>query len=567
MKNKKILQPNFIILIFIALAFLMISSALIELYQSKKDLYQLMEEQSHTLLESIIIASQNSLLTNEYLEDISQKRLLNNANLIKKLYEDGKMTDEVLKDICDQNDIYRINIFNNQAQKIFSSYNKEAYKVNKIQFPVERLKPIFDGLTDTLVIGLRKARASAGYRYAIAIATNDNGAIVLNIDAQQYLEFKKHTGFGPFIRKIAIENPQIIYIALQDSFNILAATGNIKTLESIQNSEFLSNSFTDSVFLSRIVDFDTLTIFEIVHPYTFKNETIGVIRIGLSTAPLQEINKRIYRRLIIITIVLIVIGLFMFTLIFIRQRLGFLQKEYEIVETYSGNIIDNVSDAIIVFNKTGDIKIFNNAAEILFIKKKDEVLQISIKELFNEQECKKLYEKEITIHQMNCVIAGQKKYLLVSRSSFHDSDGVEYIILVMKDLTEQKLLEEQMERKQRLTAMGELASGVAHEIRNPLNAIGTIIQQLKKDFKPGHDKDEYNELTEIVYGEVRRINDTVQDFLRFARPEPIQASNFKITELIDQLKKQYQSILEKQKIKLNAEFKWNGNVFWDKKQI
>ena len=49
----------------------MISSAIIELFQSKKDLYRLMEEQSHTLLESIIIASQNSLLTNEYLEDMT----------------------------------------------------------------------------------------------------------------------------------------------------------------------------------------------------------------------------------------------------------------------------------------------------------------------------------------------------------------------------------------------------------------------------------------------------------------------------------------------------------------
>ena len=97
----------------------------------------------------------------------------------------------------------------------------------------------------------------------------------------------------------------------------------------------------------------------------------------------------------------------------------------------------NVSDAIIVFSKTGDIKIFNNAAEILFKKKKDDVLQIPIGELFNEQECKKLHELEIAIHQLTCVIASQKKYLLISRSNFHDADGAEYIILVMKDLTEQ----------------------------------------------------------------------------------------------------------------------------------
>ena len=328
-----------------------------------------------------------------------------------------------------------------------------------------------------------------------------------------------------------------------------------------------TSSYTDSIFLSRIINSDSINIFELAHPFTFKNEIIGLIRIGLTTAPLQDINKRIFRRLIITTLVLIIIGFFMFTFIFIRQRLGYLQKRYEIVETYSSTIIDNVSDAIIVFDKAGGIKIFNIAAEILFRKNKREALQFSIENLFTEEECKSLYEKEIPFHQMNCIIADQIRYILVSRSSFHDSDGLEYIILVVKDLTEQKLLEEQIERKQRLTAMGELASGVAHEIRNPLNAIGTIIQQLKNDFKPSNNDDEYQELTEIVYGEVHRINDTIQDFLRFARPEPIQVSNFSITELFDQLKKQYQSILEKRNIKFYIDYKWTGNVLWDKRQM
>ena len=369
------------------------------------------------------------------------------------------------------------------------------------------------------------------------------------------------------INKVALENLQIEYIALQDSFDILAATGYVKSLESIQASSFLTESFTDSVFLSRIIDTDSLQLFEIVHPFTFKEETIGLIRIGLSTAPIQDINKRIFRRLIIITVVLITIGLFMFTLIFIRQRLSFLQKRYDIVDTYSSNIIESVSDVIIVFDKAGDVKIFNNAAEILFKKKKHEALQASIEMLFTEEQCKNLFEKKDAFHQLNCKIGNQKKYLLVSRSSFHDSDNLEYTILVIKDLTEQKLLEEQVERKQRLTAMGELASGVAHEIRNPLNAIGTIIQQLKKDFKPSSDTEEYNELTGIVYSEVRRINDTIQDFLRFARPEPIQASEFSITELFDQLSKQYQSLLDEKEINLNVTINWTGKVFWDQNQI
>ncbi len=115
MSGKKIFHnSNFILSTFFALAFLMISSALVELNQSKKDLFFLMEEQSHTLLESIIIASQNSLLSNEFLEETSQKRLLNNAYMIKNLYEEGKVTNKLLEKISAQNDIHRINIFNNR---------------------------------------------------------------------------------------------------------------------------------------------------------------------------------------------------------------------------------------------------------------------------------------------------------------------------------------------------------------------------------------------------------------------------------------------------------------------
>lgn len=89
-------QFRFIILIFILIASLMISSAVIEFQQSKKDLYQLMTQQADALLESLIIASQNTLLASSYLDDISKQRLLNNAGLIKRIYENKQISSQVL---------------------------------------------------------------------------------------------------------------------------------------------------------------------------------------------------------------------------------------------------------------------------------------------------------------------------------------------------------------------------------------------------------------------------------------------------------------------------------------
>ncbi len=105
-------QFRYIIMIFVLIAALMISSALIELQQSKKELYQLMAKQAHSLLESLIIASKNTLRATAYLDEISEQRLLNNAALIKKMYESDRVTNQILNDINQQNNIYRINIFN-----------------------------------------------------------------------------------------------------------------------------------------------------------------------------------------------------------------------------------------------------------------------------------------------------------------------------------------------------------------------------------------------------------------------------------------------------------------------
>jgi signal transduction histidine kinase len=70
----------------------------------------------------------------------------------------------------------------------------------------------------------------------------------------------------------------------------------------------------------------------------------------------------------------------------------------------------------------------------------------------------------------------------------------------------------------KLVAMGELAGGVAHEIRNPLNAIRVIIQRLEREFKPQSDEAEYTELTSVIRKETDKINESVKNFLTLAKP-------------------------------------------------
>ncbi|MCD6116769.1 GHKL domain-containing protein [bacterium] len=560
-------QFRFIVIIFVIVAALMVSSAVIELKQSKKELYQLMTKQAHSLLESLIIASQNTLNSTTYLDKITHQRLLNNALYIKLMYERGIVTDKILSDISRKNKIYRINIFNNKGELIYSNFKRiHMFKFDGLDSQ-KFLNPIFSGKADTLTVGYKKAKGGTGYRYAVALAAEDNSAIVLNVDADEMLDFKKNIHFGALIRQVVQANPQIVYIALQGTDHIIAASGNVSELDGIEDSPFLTKSFYDSTFSTRTARFNSGEIFEAVHPFTNSGVTIGLFRLGLSLDTVKDINERIYRRLIFITILLIAIGFFLFVYIFTKQRLDILQRQYQVVETYSSGIIDNVSDAIIVFDDLSGIKIFNTAAERLFNKKRRDVHNKGPEYLFGGSDCQFILDQEEAVTHISCSIHGNNKYLLLAKSSFKDSHGNKNTIILISDLTEQKHLENQIERQKRLTAMGELASGVAHEIRNPLNAIGTIIQQLDKDFEPSEEQEEYHQLAGLVYNEVKRINDTVQDFLRFARPEPVRPAQFSIADLFSDLKKQYSIELGKRKIKFNLDLNWKGDVFWDFNQI
>jgi len=77
-----------------------------------------------------------------------------------------------------------------------------------------------------------------------------------------------------------------------------------------------------------------------------------------------------------------------------------------------------------------------------------------------------------------------------------------------------KEMERDMEMKDRLVSLGKLASAMAHEIRNPLNAISISIQRLKREFVPGDEKkDEYGKFIDIMRSELGRVDRIVEEFL------------------------------------------------------
>ena len=127
---------------------------------------------------------------------------------------------------------------------------------------------------------------------------------------------------------------------------------------------------------------------------------------------------------------------------------------------------------------------------------------------------------------------GDELYLRFSLSPLSlPSSGQEGHLLVFQDMTEMKRIEEEMKRVEGLALIGELAAGIAHEIRNPMASISGSIQMLKE----GLDTDDVNQrLMDIILREINRLNHLVSDFLLFARPKPLNIQAFDLNRLIEE---------------------------------
>ena len=102
-------------------------------------------------------------------------------------------------------------------------------------------------------------------------------------------------------------------------------------------------------------------------------------------------------------------------------------------------------------------------------------------------------------------------------------------------LLEVKALEVEVLHRERLSALGTLAAAVAHEVRNPLNAISMGLQRLKVEFQPTDDQEDYSRLTELILGEVHRLNSIVEQFLSLARPLEIKPEALRVQDILNEV--------------------------------
>lgn len=98
-----------------------------------------------------------------------------------------------------------------------------------------------------------------------------------------------------------------------------------------------------------------------------------------------------------------------------------------------------------------------------------------------------------------------------------------------------QLLQDEINRKERLSELGNMAATVAHEIRNPLNSVSMGLQRLKAEFTPTEDAEEYGHFLHLMQEEVRRLNSIVEQFLFLARPLTVNREAIEVDEFLHEI--------------------------------
>ena len=114
--------------------------------------------------------------------------------------------------------------------------------------------------------------------------------------------------------------------------------------------------------------------------------------------------------------------------------------------------------------------------------------------------------------------------VLVTRSSLADGGA----LLILEDVTELRGMQQRIAREERLAAVGRLAAGIAHEIRNPLTSLSGAVQLL--DLSEGDQR-----LRSIIQREVERLNRLVTDFMSMGRPPELQLAPVDLNDLVQQV--------------------------------
>jgi two-component system sensor histidine kinase HydH len=494
-----------------------------------------LNEEGDTLLGSLTSASEKIISSNEYLESLHRRTLENLSFSLAHITKKERLSSTELKELLLDNDLVGLLWCDPGGNVLQSAIWGEISPEEVAQYVFGRIETSTEGPLSGHFLGHFQ---DSDFR--LAYRTESSGNTIILIEKISDEENRLKLGIGYLIQSLS-QQPGLVYLLLQNPEGIVFASPSVQKVLKIENDQFLAEAFNSEEPSSRFYDFEGEEVLEVVRPFSSGGEFYGLFRVGLSLKAYKQMALGYKRQLTILAIILFSIGFVLVAAVLVYQNYSLLRSSYSEIRGLTSKILDGMKSGVIALDREGRINTLNKVAQQFFSLSLEGVINKPYADYFPGDVIKlgevlersqPIYGREIKYR----TLGGDSKDLLVVASPLLGEKGeTAGAVAVIHDLTELKKLEQETQRLDRLREMGDLAAGVAHEIRNPLNAISITAQRLKSEFKPQKGQDTYLNFTSTIINEVRRLNQVVDSFLSLARARRLDLNPGELSTLVEEV--------------------------------
>jgi two-component system sensor histidine kinase HydH len=258
------------------------------------------------------------------------------------------------------------------------------------------------------------------------------------------------------------------------------------------------------------------------------------IVVGLDMREMEAAITQDHYQIIFLSVALLLVGAGGWFSLLTIQGYRVSQNTLNHMQAFTGLLISRLPIGIIATDNNGVIKTCNEVAAGMtgipakksFNKKPDGLIPDELTDLLKIDETEEVLDREISL------FTETKKELALHLSSVPIIDAQKtYMgrVLLMHDLTALKKLEKELQRSDRLAALGKMAAGVAHEVRNPLSSIKGFATVLGAKFSQ---ESEEKKVAKLLVNEVERLNRSITELLNYAKPLPLALTPIDMNSLL-----------------------------------
>lgn len=251
------------------------------------------------------------------------------------------------------------------------------------------------------------------------------------------------------------------------------------------------------------------------------------------------------------------------------ERLG--QEMQDVRQVYStlqenvGHVLAGVDEGLLLFDSSGRSVLASAATPRLLGRLGQDLAGRTVEELFPGSEgldrtVRLAVREGVALAPRELTPAGGGRPLWVRLDPVNDRQGAAGALLALRDAEPVSRLENELEVARRLSAVGRLTRGVAHEVKNPLNAMAIHLDLLRE--KAGASRDGLTPHIQIIGREIERLDRVVRTFLDFTRPVELQLAAADLSEVAQGVAQLMQAEADRQGARIRLQAPQPGPPVW-----